>query len=244
MVFKPPKDSMLNSLLDIILPDVCPFCEKAQQRGLLCAGCRALVETLRITGPLCTVCGTPFASKTAPGHACSQCVKHAMPFNEARSAFAYDSAVRDAIHSFKYGERLILAKPFGRMLSDGAASVSIRPDIIVPVPLHRKRLQMRGFNQSLLLARSVAGRLSIKLDYVSLRRVRATAPQIELKHDERQKNVAGAFEVCRPQTFKGKNVLLIDDVFTTGATVRECAKVLKKAGAAVCVLTLARAIQN
>ena len=235
---------MLKSLLNIILPDVCPLCEQSEQQGLLCKACRAELDGLWITGPICVVCGLPFVSLAASDHTCGKCLKHDMPFIEARSAFEYSGCLREAIHRFKYNERFILARPFGRMLTLSAAAFSIKPDIAVPVPLHKKRLRLRGFNQSLLLARAVSKGLSVGLDYLSLRRTRETAPQIELNTDERQKNVAGAFEVINPPAFKGKNILLVDDVFTTGATVRECAKVLKKAGASVRVLTLARAIQR
>lgn len=235
---------MLKSLLDIIFPDVCPFCEERLQQGLLCKPCRAELDSLRITGPICTVCGLPYASQTASNHACGQCLKIEMPFVEARSAFEYNGNIRETIHRFKYGQRFILARPFGRMLSEFTASFSERPDIAVPVPLHVKRLRARGFNQSLLLARVISKSLSIGLDYLTLRRTRETAPQIDLSTDERLKNVAGAFEIKNKSAFKGRNVLLIDDVFTTGATVKECAKVLKKAGANVRVLTLARAIQK
>lgn len=235
---------MLKSLLDIIFPDVCPFCEEREQQGLLCKPCNAELDSLRITGPICIVCGLPFASQAASDHTCGKCLKQPMPFVEARSVFKYSGNLREAIHSFKYSQRFILARPFGRMLSDSAASFSGKPDIAVPVPLHKKRLRTRGFNQSLLLARVISKSLSIGLDYLTLRRTRETAPQIELSTDERQKNVAGAFEVENPSAFKGRNVLLVDDVFTTGATVKECAKVLKKAGASVRVLTLARAIQK
>lgn len=114
-------------------------------------------------------------------------------------------------------------------------------DLIVPVPLHKTRLKERGFNQSLLLSRALAKVCGLPIDYINLKRTRATSPQINLKGKDRITNVKGAFAVKNNAPFKGKGILLIDDVYTTGATVSECCKVLKKAGAEdINVLTLAR----
>ena len=112
--------------------------------------------------------------------------------------------------------------------------------MVVPVPLHKKRLRHRGFNQSLMLARLAAKKLNKKLDYTTLTRERLTRPQTELKGDERRRNVRGAFEIKKSNLFKGKRVLLVDDVYTTGATITECARVIKRAGGETSVLTLAR----
>jgi ComF family protein len=114
-------------------------------------------------------------------------------------------------------------------------------DLAMPVPLHGSRLRQRGFNQALLLAQGVCGRFSVPLSFDNLYRTRHTRPQVELSGRERAENVRGAFAVARPGEVRDRKVLLIDDVFTTGATMNECAKVLKDAGAAsVTVLTLAR----
>jgi ComF family protein len=114
-------------------------------------------------------------------------------------------------------------------------------DVIMPVPLHRSRLRERGFNQALLLASAVGRAHGIPLSYDNLTRFRATRPQVELSGEERVQNVRGAFRLTRPADVEGKRVLLVDDVFTTGATMNECAAVLKRAGArSVVALTLAR----
>jgi ComF family protein len=126
-------------------------------------------------------------------------------------------------------------------------AANIRPirdiDLIVPIPLHKTRLRQRGFNQALLLASGIGKRFHIPLSYDNLVRLRATRPQVELSGEERIKNVAGAFSLVRPRDVRSKTIILVDDVFTTGATMNECAAVLKDAGAAhVMALTVARAV--
>lgn len=238
---------MLGSLLDIIFPPVCPLCEQGLMDGILCADCRGRLLSRKITGPICAVCGIPFiaygdAPENPPGRLCGRCITEKTPFKEARSAFAYEGAVLKAVHRFKYSGAVTLAGYLGRLALEGA-EFSARPDVVVPVPLHKKRLRKRGFNQSLLLAREVAKKFSASVDYLSLKRVRETEPQINLRIKERENNIKGAFVVKDVKAFMNKNVLLIDDVFTTGATIRECAKTLNGAGAEVYVLTLARALK-
>lgn len=232
---------MLSALLNIFFPPVCPLCEEEIRKELLCGNCLAGFTAEKITSPACTVCGTPFTS-AGPDHVCGECLANDNPFKEARSSFIYGGKVHDAVHSFKYGGKTILAGPLGRMMADTAASISTRPDLIVPVPLHKKRLKDRGFNQSLLLAREIARAMSVNVDYLNLERIRFTEQQVTLAIKERHANVAGAFGVKRPDGFMGRRVLLVDDVYTTGATIKECSKVLKKAGAEVSVVTLARAV--
>jgi ComF family protein len=151
----------------------------------------------------------------------------------------------EAISRFKYHGASRLAKPLGTFLAEYKDSDFPFSDfeLILCVPLHPRRLRQRGFNQSLLLARRVSRAHSIPLNFTALQRTRHTQPQTQLSGPERQKNIRGAFEVRRPEAIAEKEILLIDDVFTTGATVQECAKVLLKAGAKrVDVLTLARAM--
>jgi ComF family protein len=240
------KGIVLASLLDIIFPPVCPLCEEGLMDGILCADCRGGMLSKKIKGPFCAVCGIPFIGygdvpETHKGRLCGRCITEKTPFKEARSAFAYEGAVLEAIHRFKYGGRVALAGYLGRLASE-AAEFKATPDVVVPVPLHRNRLRKRGFNQSLLIAREVAKKLRAPVDYINLKRVRATDPQINLRIKEREDNIKGAFVVKDDMAFRDKNVLLIDDVFTTGATIRECAKALNKAGAEVYVLTLARTL--
>ena len=148
-----------------------------------------------------------------------------------------------AIHELKYGKKSHLAGSLGPLLASCAENWLGPSDglLVMPVPLHPQRLRERGFNQSLLLARHVASRIGADLDYLSLRRTRFTRPQTQLTSDERRKNVRRAFGVVGNASLKGRSVLLIDDVATTGSTLNECARALKKAGVKeVYCLVLAR----
>ena len=198
----------------------------------------------RLGSPLCPICGIPFLSGIEEDHVCEECLRKSPFFDKTRAPYVYDGRMKDAVHLFKYQGKAHMAKAFGPLL----ASFSLewmrgeRDLLVMPVPLHRRKLRGRGFNQSLLLARYVAPGLGALLDYLSLRRVRDTQVQAGLKRDERRKNVRKAFEVVDSKAVKGKTVLLIDDVATTGSTLNECARVLKRAGCGkVYCLVLARA---
>ena len=152
----------------------------------------------------------------------------------------------EAVCSFKYRGAFSLTSPLTKELVRAARPLLSEGFIVMPVPLHGARLRERGYNQSLLLARGLVRALSefsLELDFLTLKRTRLTRPQAELDKAERTGNVKGAFELTAPSLVRGRDVLLIDDVYTTGATVAECSKVLKKAGARVSVLTLARAVR-
>ena len=149
-----------------------------------------------------------------------------------------------AVHRFKYGQREDLSRTLGSLLAEFAGRWVGEPEepVAVPVPLHPRRLRERGFNQSALLARHVARGLGAKLDLSTLRRTRYTAAQTGLGKDERRKNVRGAFLVIHPSAVKGRTVLLVDDVLTTGNTLNQCARALRRAGARrVLCLVFARA---
>lgn len=136
----------------------------------------------------------------------------------------------------------MLGPVLGGIMAAEVKRLEFNAGLIVPVPLHRKKIAARGFNQSVVLARHISKALSVRLEISNLVRTRATPSQVGLASSERRKNVAGAFMVRDPGPFKGVDVILVDDVFTTGATVGECALVLKRAGARVVVITLARAL--
>lgn len=241
-------------LINLLYPTICPVCKsKGNSLNLpffsLCHSCWEKIEFLR--PPVCPSCGKPFPSEfslsQSPDHICSECRKTENYFDKAISAGIYEETLAEAIHLFKYGGRKGLARPLGRVMADYINSNNLifnaEPVEALPVPLHPRRLREREFNQSLLLAKEIGKILRIPLIPDNLLRIRWTRPQIELKGEERLKNVKGAFGLKEPKEIKGKSILLIDDVYTTGATVRECSKVLKKAGAEkVYVFTLARVV--
>jgi len=153
----------------------------------------------------------------------------------------------ESIQRLKYNLENYLASSLGKLMSSFAREYifNVTDFLIVPVPLHRRRLRERGFNQSLLLARVLASDLGNQLDYLSLIRKRYTRAQTGLKREARRKNVKDAFSIIYPETVKDKKILLVDDVFTTGYTLNECARILKKSGATTVIcLTLARSLIN
>jgi ComF family protein len=154
----------------------------------------------------------------------------------------FEGSLREAVHQFKYRPCRALGRPLGQWMAD-TIRLTAEIDVVMPVPLHVKRLRQRGFNQALLLADCISKKHRIPLSCDNLLRVKPTLPQVELNEKERIKNVAGAFALRQTGFVLEKRVLLIDDVFTTGATMNECSVVLKDAGATqVTALTLARAI--
>lgn len=237
-----------SPLLDILYPSFCPVCGLKNTFNL-CLSCWEKIEPFN--SPLCPKCGRPFSSEVAvshsPDHLCSDCRDTRSYFDRAISVGPYEGTLAEAIHLFKYRGRKGLARPLGKIMVQYLSSnSSLFPTAslkIIPVPLHPKRLRQREFNQSLLLAKWVSKALAIPLILDNLQRIRWTRPQIELKGKERLVNVRGAFALKDHNAMEGNSFLLIDDVYTTGATVKECSNVLKKAGAKkVYVLTLARAI--
>ena len=153
--------------------------------------------------------------------------------------------LRRVVQKFKYGRKVSLGRPLGQLMAQGCAEFlnECPVELILPVPLHPKRLRWRGFNQSVLLARQVSRAYGIPVDPFVVRRNKETPPQTQLTEEERRKNVRGVFSLNPQKRIEGKRVLLVDDVYTSGATVNECSRVLKKGGAQeVYVVTLARAV--
>jgi ComF family protein len=207
----------------------------------ICEGCFS--SFIRITSPLCPVCGRPFAAGAESDHVCEDCLRKRPFFEKARAPYLYEGSLLKAIHEFKYAEKTYLAKPLGLLLSSFAKTWlrGRRNLLVIPVPLHPKRLRERGFNQSLLLAKRVAMTLDARLDFSSLKRIRYTQPQTGLGSEERRKNVRRAFTVLNRDAVKGRAVVLVDDVATTGSTLNECARTLRRAGCRqVFCLALAR----
>jgi ComF family protein len=234
----------LNTFLDLFFPKTCPGCGKIiSSDEFFCPDCdKALVF---IRPPLCPICGIPLES--GESHICGQCLKESPFFKAGRSCAIYDEPLSNAIINFKYQGVTALAKPFSMIMLKALSSFikTASVDLILPVPLHIKRLRQRGFNQALLLANELGKNLKLPVKGLVLKKAKQTFPQVGLSQAERRKNVRGSFKVIFPEDVKDKNILLVDDVFTTGTTVNECSKVLIKAGArGVFVVTLARTYEG
>jgi ComF family protein len=236
----------LRHILDFLLPASCAYCRSsisASNVPYFCSSCWA--DFALMQGPVCPSCGRSFESPEAlshsPGHLCHGCRAKPPLFDQALAIGHFEGPLREAIHQYKYRPCRALGRPLGQWMADKIRLIA-DIDMVIPIPLHRTRLKQRGFNQALLLADCVSKCHHLPLSYDNLLRVRPTRPQVELCEAERIKNVAGAFALCQPSLLVDKSLLLVDDVFTTGATMHECASVLKGAGARrVTALTLSRA---
>lgn len=226
--------------LDLLLPPRCYGCgEQTDAQGRLCASCWSGLAF--ITDPQCAACGWPFEYHVPGESLCGACHARAPKFRRARSALVYDDASRPLILAFKRGDRTEIARPLAALMRRAAAPLIEEAALIMPVPLHRRRLWGRRFNQSALLAGALGRQACTPVDVTSLTRRRATKSQGGLSRPERRRNVQGAFE-CR-RRLGGAPVLLVDDVLTTGATAEACVRALKKAGAGwVDLITLARVV--
>ena len=228
---------MIAKLLDSVFPRCCPACDvrlAAPQASFceLCAvGCLG-------PEPGCDVCGLPMAADPA-SQRCGGCLVKRPMLRRTRWAAEYGGAVQTAIQRFKYRRRTDV---LDGLLSLGLPDTAL-VDVVMPVPLHWRRRLVRGFNQAALIARRVGSRQRVPVDCSALSRFRATLPQARLSEAGRAENVRGAFRVDAPGRVRGRRVLLVDDVVTTGATANECARVLKQAGAtSVDLWSIARAL--
>lgn len=232
------------AVLDLLFPPCCHIC--AQQMivpGKTCI-CRDCLSRLTFTkSPLCRRCGCQFEfSAGIKDHYCAACLKKMPAFDTARSLLRYDAAVPDLLHRLKYRADSSVIGPIKEIVALNAKIwEQEKCDLIIPVPLHPERLRSRGLNQSHLLARLAFSAHQEKIAINLLVRVKNTHPQTGLSGVERRRNLRDAFQITRPDILEGKSVWLVDDVFTTGTTVSECSKILRKNGAReVHVWTLAR----
>ncbi len=233
---------LFRAALDLLLPPRCVGTgEIVDAQGMIAPAFWAQLQF--IEAPFCKTCGLPFAFDMADGSLCAACLEREPLFTQARAAVVYNDASRQLVLDFKYGDRLHAVHTFVPWILRAGAGLITQTDIIVPVPLHTKRLRERRFNQSAILAQEIAKRTNKLCLPDALHRTRATLPQKGLSHAMRDKNVRGAFAAKPRQAGKieGARILLIDDVYTTGATLNACAKALLDADAKeVNVLTIAR----
>jgi len=236
---------MLHYLLNFLYPPRCAVCGAGlpiDTTRRVCAPCLDAVEPLGAA--LCIVCGASLDAADE-NQRCHRCGIAPPAFDSARAITRYhgSSTIAALLRRHKYGLDQSLGRALAEYLDAAPPLDAGGYDVVIPVPLHRARLRWRGFNQAALLGAALARRLDCALDVASLARVRPTPPQTARDHAQRARNVRNAFAVRRPARVAGRRVLLVDDVMTTGATVDECARVLRAAGARrIDVLTLARVV--
>ncbi|GLI18330.1 amidophosphoribosyltransferase [Tepidanaerobacter syntrophicus] len=229
-----------DTFLDILFPPspYCLTCKSTLTAAdfIICSNCRNKIEPIK--GALCNKCGKPLPDDSA---LCYDCISKDYDFIKARSYGTYSGILKKLIYEFKYRGRQEIAEILGRLMYDLFAALSWPNfDYIVPVPLHPRRQRERGFNQSYLLGKFLSSKTNIPI-FTGLKRIKPTKHQTLLDKQLRYKNLAGAFAVNSKDKIYGKTLLLIDDVYTTGATTGECSKALIESGAKVVyVLTCAR----
>jgi ComF family protein len=237
---------ILTDGLNLLYPPVCQLCHghrAGAREGFVCAKCWSHVRFIR--APFCERCGLPFTGDLTTSFVCTNCNNLKLHFTSARSAVVAKTVVLEAIHRFKYSRALWFENFLAGLLVREAAPVLARGTWhhIVPVPLHPVKRREREFNQAALLAAPLARATKIPLDEKLLRRVNPTATQTLLTREERAANMKSAFAVRKGTRLAGRRIVLVDDVFTTGATTNACAAALRAAGAAeVGVWTVARGL--
>lgn len=222
--------SALRQIVDFVLPPRCPACGAiTSDPHSFCVECWSRLSFLG--DPCCARCGLPFEYAADEEAECGRCIADPPHFDRLRAAVAYGEAARKVALKLKYSGRPGVAETLGRFMARHLASAD-REAILVPVPLHRWRIWKRGYNQSALIASSLAKASGLAADLDLLRRVKATPVLRGLGRRERALAVRCAFAVRDKQSVAGKSIILVDDVFTSGATANACALTLKRAGAA------------
>ena len=233
----------LAASINLLLPPACLLCGKSlpddHGKQSFCQECQ--VSMLPLGPAHCSCCAQPFPnftfnpettveSRKSAQHLCGTCLKRPATFSIVHVAGSYQGGIKDAVHRLKYRNQLTLAKPLGQLLGKAveAAGNDFVPDCIVPVPLHLDRLRQRGYNQALEVIRPIAQQLNVPVDTILLQRIRKTPPQQGLSAIERRSNLRDAFDLTT--TPSAQRILLVDDVMTTGETVRECCRTLLKGG--------------
>ncbi|MCU1268948.1 MAG: ComF family protein [Acidobacteriaceae bacterium] len=241
-----------QGLFATLFPSDCRFCATPLtniSRLPVCPSC--LMDMVPITGATCEICGERLgaAGFVAEKQICPACQETRQYFTKAAAYGAYDGGLRDLIHLLKYERVAPAAVVLGRMLGEAIQKLRLGADsiLVIPVPLHSSKRRERGFNQAAMIARAALKTNTFSCEFAAdvLERTRPTVSQIGLTRPQRVENIRGAFRVWHPSKVSGRNILLIDDVLTTGTTVSECARILRKAGAEkVWVATVARTLKE
>lgn len=233
-----------SAVARVAFPPACAGCgELVGETGSLCAGCWSRLRFLE--RPWCAVLGTPFAYEVGDDAVSPEAIANPPAFRRARAAVAYSGVARQMVQGLKYRDRLDAAPWMAGWMARAGAELIADADMVVAVPLHRARFLWRRYNQSAELARALSGRTGLSFETAAVVRSRATRQQVGLGLKERQGNVRGAFKVPEAgrRRIEGRSILLVDDVYTTGATVSAASRALMRAGAgAVDVLTFARVV--
>jgi ComF family protein len=233
-----------RAVVDAVLPPRCLACgEIVSEPDSLCARCWRAITFF--APPWCAVCGLPFPHPQGEDAVCAECARETRSWDRARAVLRYDKNSRHLVLALKHGDRTHLVGAFGRWMHRVGAEVLSGADLLVPVPLHWTRLLQRRYNQAALLAQAIssAGGPPVAVDWLVRRR--RTPPQGRLGSAARSRNVRAAFATQPGRSLAGKRVVIVDDVMTSGATLEECARVLRRAGAtSIGALTLARALRS
>jgi len=240
--------SLIKGGISFFLPADCLICGKSLEplnRSFICGYCWGKVKWL--TPPYCSICGRPLPSEydcsDNSSFLCGECQVHPPYFKKAFIPTLYQGVMKEAIKLFKYKGKIGISRgltKITRIYFDHSRFSLPELDLVIPIPLHRRKLKERGFNQAEIIAKFIAEYLNLNLVGDGLIRVRFTNSQTQLKREERLTNIKGAFKIKREERFKRKRVLLVDDVYTTGVTLNEAAKEIKKTKAEVYVFALAR----
>ncbi len=228
-----------HHIINYLLPKRCLSCSSlTQDANSFCGNCWKNLNF--INSPFCKCCGREFALDLSEQQECLKCISHPPSFDKARALFKFDEHSKHIIHAFKYYDKTILAKSFAEMLSSRYSYDIAESDIIVPVPMHRFKRLFRMYNPAQILAQELHLAINLPIQMNVLVKTKWTKPQTTLSRKARLKNIAGSIKIENLSKIKGKKVILIDDVITTGTTVSLCSRLLKKAGAKeVVVLSIA-----
>lgn len=233
---------MLDKVIDFIFPRgyKCILCGEELDHSTLYSICDSCLNSLPYNnGHNCLRCDRPLNNM---GNYCTHCKNNKLYFKRNRSLFLYKKPINTIVRKLKYDNKRYLSETFSNMIAGEVSRMGQNFDIVIPVPLYFKRLKKRGYNQSELLCESLKTKLNMNVNSTLLLKVRNTLPQANLTRSERVENLNDAFMVRDKKAVKGKTILLVDDVFTTGTTINECAKTLVEAGAKeVYSITLAHA---
>lgn len=223
-----------NDLVDAIFPPACPICAKPRpfKNGVRLDACERCMEKLEyISEPTCLKCGK--ALDDSNRELCYDCKSDSHSYNQAAAVYKYSDSIKKSIYNFKYHNKREYATFYAKEMKMNCGDIIAKwnPDVLIPVPIHASKLRIRGFNQAELIAEALGKATGIPVDTQSLERKVKTVPMKELDNVQRRKNLENAFKVAQ-NIVKYKKVLIVDDIYTTGATLDACATILKSAGVA------------